>query len=107
MFFLLDKHLDVAADTIVFAGITLAWHIDNHTFGYTSGDTDLNHFLALFHTRTATLMTFVLDHLTFTAADRTDALLLHHAENALGGVGDDTRSVTGLTSLFAAAVFCT
>ena len=49
------------------------------------------------------MLTFILDYLTFTTAYRTNALLLHHAEDALCGVGDDARSVTGLTSLLAAA----
>ena len=45
----------------------------------------------------------VLDDLTFTAADGADALLLHHAEDTLGGVGDVSLSVTGGTLLLAAA----
>ena len=49
------------------------------------------------------MLTLVLDDGTFAAAGGTDALCLHHAEDALGGVGDDAAAVTGRTLLVGAA----
>ena len=48
------------------------------------------------------MLTFVLDDRSFATAGRADTLGLHHAEDALCGMGDDARSVTGRT-LFAGA----
>ena len=102
---LFDKYLNIAVDTIVLACISLAWHVDDHTFCYTGRNVDLSTTSSpLLHTSAIALLTLVLDYLTFAAADRTDALLLHHAEDALGGVGDITLvSVTGGALLLAAA----
>ena len=52
------------------------------------------------------MLTLVLDHLTFSVTGGTDTLLLHHAEDALCGVGDDTATMAGGTLLLAAAGFC-
>ena len=97
----LNEHLDVTVQTVMLASVTLARHVDHHTFGYTSGDADLNNLFAFLYTSATTLLTLVLDNLTFAAADRTNALLLHHTEDTLGGVGNDTASMTGRTSLLA------
>ena len=49
------------------------------------------------------MLTLVLDDAAFTAASRTNALCLHHTEDALRGVGDDARAVTCRTLLRHAA----
>ena len=94
MTLLFDENLYVTIDTVTTTGVTLAWYVDYHTFGHASGYFDLNDFLALDHTFAAALMAFVLDDCAFTATGGTYALSLHHAEDTLRGVGDDTRAVT-------------
>ena len=106
MWSFLDKHLNVAVDTIMFSGISFSGNINDHTFSYASGDVDLNNFLAFLDASSTTVLAFVLDYLTFSAAYRTYALLLHHTEDALSGVGDDARTMTGLASFFTATFLC-
>lgn len=103
MVFFLDKHLDVAVDAIVLACISLAGYVHHHTLSHTCGDIDFDDLLAFLDTGATTVLALVLDHLALTVAGGADALLLHHAEDALRGVGDDTLSVTGGTGLLAAA----
>ena len=86
----LNEHLDIAIDALALTGITLARHVDHHTFGYTSRDLDFYDLLAFLDTCTATVLTLVLDNCTLATAGRTNALCLHHAKDALCGVGDDT-----------------
>ena len=74
--------------------VALARYVDHHTLGHASGDVDFHHFLAFGDTGAAAVLTFVLDHLALAVTCGTNALSLHHAKDALGGVGDDTRTVT-------------
>ena len=90
VFSLLDKHLYITGNAVVLASITLAWYVDHHSLGYTCRDVDLHHFLTFLDTCTATVLTLVLDDLALAVTGGTYALLLHHAEDALCGVGDDT-----------------
>ena len=101
--FLLDEHLYIAVDTIMLAGVSLARHVDNHSFSHSGGDVDLNDLFTFFYTGAATVLTLVFDHLSLTITCRTDALLLHHTEDALGGMRDDTLTMTRRTSLLATA----
>ena len=88
-------------------GISLAGHIDNHSLGHTGGYVDLDDLFAFLNTGTTTVLTLILDYLTLTITGGADTLLLHHTEDALGGVGDDTLSMTSRTSLLAAACLST
>ena len=54
----------------------------------------LNNFFSLFNSCTATMLTLVLDYHSLATAGWAYALLLHHAENALSGVGDITLTMT-------------
>ena len=89
------------------ASISFARHVDNHSLCHTGRDVDLNDFFTFLNTCTATVLTLVLDHLSLTVTCRTDTLLLHHTEDALGGVGDDTLTMTGRTGLLTAACLST
>ena len=94
MWLFLDEYLDVTRGAVVSTCITLARHVYYHTFGYTCRDVYLNNFLALLNAGSVTMLTLVLDYHSLATAGRTNALLLHHTEDALSGVGDVTLTVT-------------
>ena len=79
-----------------------ARHVYNHTLGYASRDVDFNHFFTLLNAGATAVLTLIFYHHAFAAAGRAYALLLHHTEDALGGMSNDTLSVTGGTGLLAA-----
>ena len=86
----LNEYLDVAINSLMTSGISLARYVDNHSLCNTCRNRYLDNFLTLDNTRTATLVALVLDNGTFTTTGGTNALRLHHAEDALCGVGDNT-----------------
>ena len=87
--------------------ITLARHVDNHSLSYAGRDGDLHNLFTFLYTGAAAVLTLVLYHLTFTVTCGADTLLLHHAEDALCCVGDDTLTMTGGTCLLTAASLST
>ena len=87
--------------------VTFARYVDYHTFCHTSRDVDFHNLLAFGDASAATFVTFVLDNLTFAMTGGTYALRLHHAEDALCGVGDNTRAVTRRTTLATATILGT
>ena len=72
------------------SGVTLARDVDNHAFCHASRDFDFHDLFAFLDARAAAVLTLVLNDSAFAAAGRTDALRLHHAEDALCSMGDDT-----------------
>ena len=70
-------------DALVLACVTLAGHVDHHSFSYTGRNLDFHHFLAFLYACAAAVLTLVLDDGALTATGGTNALCLHHAENAL------------------------
>ena len=105
--FFLDKHLYVTVDALVTSCVTFAGNVDNHPLSYTGRNLDFHDFLAFDNTRPATFVTFVLDDGTLTATGGANALGLHHSEDALGGMGDDTRTMTRRTLFVSATHFGT
>ena len=107
VFLLLNEYLNIAVDTFVLSCISLAGHVDDHAFSHAGRNLYLYDFFSLLNTRAATMLTLVLDDGTLAAAGRTDALCLHHAEDALCGMGDDARTVTRRTLVAGAASLST
>ena len=85
----LNKHLNIAVYAIAASCISLTRNVDNHALSNPGRNLDLNNLFTFDDTLAATVLTLVLNDLTFAAASRTDALGLHHAENALRRMADD------------------
>ena len=88
------------------ASVTLARNVDNHTLGNTSRNLDFDNFLAFFNTSASTMLTLILDDGTLTTTSRTNTLSLHHSEDTLRGMGDDTGTMARRTLIVGAAGFC-
>ena len=87
--------------------ITFARYVHHHTFCHACGNLDLHHLIAFHDTGAVTLMTLVLDDLTFALTGRTNALGLHHAEQTLGGACHHTTTMTGGAGFCTASIFST
>lgn len=100
---LLDKHLNVARHSVVGSGVALSRNVNHHTLSHTGRDVDLNNLLTFHNTRAMARLTLVLYHAARAVAGGTNTLCLHHAEDALSGVRDNSAAMTCGTCLAAAA----
>ena len=53
------------------------------------------------------MLTLILDDMTTTITSGAGGLSLHHTEDALCGMSNDARTMTGRTNLINASGFCT
>lgn len=107
VFFFFDVHLDIPADTVSLASVTLAWYVHDHAFSHACRYFNLNDFLAFNHSGAMTLMAFVLDDGAFTMTGWTFCLCLHHAQHGSYRLDNNTAPVTGRTGFRLTSVFCT
>ena len=99
VFLFFDVHLNIPADTVSLASVTLARNVYDHAFSHSCRYFYLNDFLAFYHSGTMTLMAFVFDDGAFTMTGWTFCLCLHHAQHGSYRLDHNATSVTGRTSL--------
>lgn len=97
VFLFFDVHLDIPADTVSLACVTLAWYVHDHAFCHACRYFNLNDFLAFYYSGTMTLMAFVLDNGAFTMTGWTFCLCLHHAQHGPYRLDHNATSVAGRT----------
>lgn len=99
VFLFFDVHLDIPADTVSLASVTLARSVHDHAFCHASWYFNLNDFLAFNHSGTMTLMAFVLDDGAFTMTGWAFRLCLHHAQHGSYSLDHNATSVAGWAGL--------
>lgn len=99
VFLFFDVHLDIPADTVSLACVTLARNVHNHTFCHACRYFNLNDFLAFNHSGTMTLMAFVFDDGAFSVTGWAFCLCLHHAQHGSYRLDYNATSVTGRAGL--------